>query len=341
MQKFAIFYLFLSIQAADITAETPSLHDTTFYSTFTNQLSTRIYFSRKFTSLALDRLNSISGEKFQPNTTTNFGIGTTYQNFTLNLAYGFGVLNPDVGKGKTRYLDLQAHFFPQKYAIDFFGQFYNGFYQKIIDHNQQERYETRPDLHIRKFGLSFHYIFNHQRFTYRAPVFHSEWQKKSAGSFLLGFEAFTGYFRADSALSTREDTDNTSYTRFFNVGPSVGYAYTLVIKKHFYISASLAAAPGYAYSNYIDQPTSSGHHTPNVNGSLRFFAGYNSEKWAAGFFYVDHLIFFPGATDPFRYSINTGNLRINFVRRFIPGPNLKNHLKPIDKILGADRKRKG
>jgi hypothetical protein len=328
----------LSLQAAIIAAESPSIHDTTYYSTYANQLTSRLYLSRKYTSLAIDRITSLSDIKFQPNTTTNFGIGTTYKNFTLNLAYGFGFLNPDVGRGKTQYLDLQAHMFPRKYAIDLFGQFYNGFYQRIQNHNQGERYELRPDLHLRKFGLSFHYIFNHRRFSYRALVFHSEWQKKSAGSFLLGFDTFAGYFRADSAIHMHQGLRNTSYTRFLNIGPSAGYAYTLVIKKHFYISTSLVASPGYAYSSYVDQPEVSGNHTVNINGSLRVFAGYNSKKWAIGFFYVDHIIFFPGASAPFKYSINTGNLRINLIRRIIPGAKLTKHLRPVDKILDLGKK---
>ncbi|MCC5930874.1 MAG: DUF4421 domain-containing protein [Cyclobacteriaceae bacterium] len=333
MHRFAFYCLFLTFHVNIVAAEKPVAEDTIYFITYADQLSSRLYFSRKFSSLAINRFSELNNIKFQPNTTTNFGVGATYQNFTLNLAYGFGFINPDVGKGKTQYLDLQIHFFPKKFAIDLFGQFYNGFYQKNPDYNQGNRYELRPDLHLRKFGMSFQYVFNHRRFSYRAPVFHSEWQKKSAGSFLLGFESFTGYFRADSTLHRHNESENSSYTRFFNIGPSAGYGHTLVIKRHFYISATIALAPGYALSKYIDRPDIPNNHGININASYRLFAGYNSEKWAVGFFYVDHLIFFPGASTPFQYSLNTGNLRFNLVKRFSPGPNLKKFLRPVDKIL--------
>ncbi len=115
------------------------------------------------------------------------GIGATYRWATLNLAYGFGFLNPDRGRGKTKYLDLQFHGYGRKFSIDVLGQFYNGFYLTPRGTGTTHgTYYQRPDIEVGAVGASAQYIFNYRKFSYRAAFLQNEWQKRTAGTFLLG-----------------------------------------------------------------------------------------------------------------------------------------------------------
>ena len=70
-------------------------YDSTYYQSYTNLLTSRFYFSKKSTSLKLRDREEDFNLTYRPNTTLNMGVGATYKGFTLNLAYGFGFLNPE------------------------------------------------------------------------------------------------------------------------------------------------------------------------------------------------------------------------------------------------------
>src|SRR5690606_9697455 len=88
-----------------------------YYKEFPDHLTNRFYFSRKYTGLKIKDKTENKTYLYMPNTTLNMGVGATYKNLTLNLAYGFGFLNPERGKGETKYLDAQAHLYPKKMVV--------------------------------------------------------------------------------------------------------------------------------------------------------------------------------------------------------------------------------
>src|SRR5687768_12492840 len=141
----------------------------TYYTSYDKIITGRFYFSQKYTSFRYRHDNEGINIRYRPNTTLNMGIGVTYKWATLNLAYGFGFLNRDQEKGKTRYLDLQSHLYGRKLIVDVFGQFYNGFY---LDNDKLapalNGYYLRPDIKVRFLGASGQYLFNHEKFSYRA-----------------------------------------------------------------------------------------------------------------------------------------------------------------------------
>src|SRR5690606_9847347 len=119
---------------------------------------------------------------------------------------------------------------------------------------------------------------------------------------------------------------------FFELGPNAGYAYTLVIKKHFFITASAAANLGVGYATYHGE---AGRHTQwavRPNYLLRSFAGYNSSTWSVNVNYVHNNGGLP-EYGGFSSAMMTGNYRLNFVYRFLPGPRLQQNLRPVDRLL--------
>jgi len=263
------------------------------------------------------------------------GIGATYKSFTLNLAYGFGFLNPDRGQGKTRYLDLQFHNYGKKIILDVFGQFYRGFYLSRHDGiSISNEHYLRPDLHLNELGASVHYVLNNAHFSYRASFFQNEWQKKSAGTFLVGFEAYGGWVKADSSMlpsdvgreSIRADLRKLN---FFEFGPNAGYAYTLILDRHFFLTGSGSLSVVYGVNTMIGGGSTNQVTGFNANTIFRIFGGYNSSTWAFNANYI---------TDGVRLISNngrqvmftTGNVRVNIVHRFKPGRKGRKILKVVD-----------
>ena len=298
--------------------------DTTYIASYTERLTGRFYFSQKYTAFRYYDEEDDFQLRYLPNTTFNMGIGATYKIATLNLAYGFGFLNPDRGQGKTKYLDLQAYFYGNNWLVDLLGQFYNGFF--LSDKDANGDYYVRPDIKVREFGATYQYMLNKGKFSYRAGFLQNEWQKKSAGTPLIGWQVLFGNGSADSTLIPYTFASAPIYNEgrhlsFFETGPSLGYAYTLVIRKHFFIMGSGTATFSFGTSK-VQAPEQTKYSSFFPNGELRACMGYNSQDMAVSLTFVNNTASLASNKEGPRFSLSTGNLRLNFVHRF-SGQRLK------------------
>src|SRR5206468_364422 len=117
--------------------------------------------------------------------------------------------------------------------------------------------------------------------------------------------------------------------RYLEFGPNAGYAYTLVLRKHFFLTGSGSISMDYGQTTFRSEQGErivSGF-TPNI--FLRFFGGYNSAYWAVSLIYVNNAVTLPG-TSQTRMQLNTGNFRLNLVRRFRPSKKARELLKVVD-----------
>ncbi len=336
MKTFLILLsLLIVIMPTESKAQMADDKENTYYQTFPDHIMGRLYLSRKYTSIWLR--DNVEGQSylFAPNSTLNHGVGATYKWATLNLAYGFDALNPNKGRGDTQYLDLQAHAYPKNFVLDFFGQFYRGYHlaEREVGAPPDERYYTDPNLRLTKIGVFWQYLFNPDKFSFRAAFLNNEWQKRSAGSFMAGFEIYGGRVLSDSLLLPEtmvlNPERNFRTLRFFELGPNIGYAYTLIIKKHWFITGAASANLGFGYSQQEGHPERNTEWGINPNLFLRGFAGYNSEKWSINANYVHNRVRLI-ENQGFSQSVMTGNYRLNFVYRFLPGPQLKKYLEVLD-----------
>jgi hypothetical protein len=336
-----IFFTVIVFQSESLWAQKRFLsYDTSCYVSYQQKITGRLYFSRKFTALQFRNAAKKYAINYLPNTTLNFGIGATYQWATLNLAYGVGFLNPDRGRGKTRYLDLQFHSYGRKIILDVLGEFYNGFYlaeQEFRSGNN--KYYIRPDLKVRLIGASVQRVLNFRKFSYRAAFLQNEWQKKNAGSFLVGLEMYTGWINADStllppAIAALENDLKPERVHFFELGPNAGYAYTFVLSKHFFITGSAAASADLGWRSLGDDLQKKRSAGVCVNSFLRFVGGYNSKQWGIAAFYITDHVNLVSGTDSRKMFLNTGNYRLNFIYRFAPGKKTKKILQPINDLKG-------
>ena len=294
-------------------------HDSTYYTSYENLITSRFYFSKKYTSLKFRDRSEDYNLTYRPNTTLNMGVGATYKFATLNLAYGFGFLNPERGRGKTKYLDLQFHTYTRKLIIDMFGQFYDGFFlTPKSTNNTTDEYYLRPDLDVNQIGASVQYILNHKKFSYRASFLQNEWQTKSAGTFIFGLEVYGGKVKADSTIiptfvNNEEADRNIELIRFFEFGPNAGYAYTWVVKKHFFLTGSASISLDYGESTTSDRDGRKTEKGISPNTFLRFFGGYNSSRWAISLIYVTNGVSLATGDVERQIILNTGNFRINYI----------------------------
>ncbi|HZG24489.1 MAG TPA: DUF4421 domain-containing protein, partial [Chitinophagaceae bacterium] len=318
-----------------------SEYDSTYYVTYPGSIIGRLYFSQKYTTLELRNGNAPPRLRYRPNTNLNLGVGATYRALTLNVAYGFGFLNRDEEKGENRKLDLQARIYSRRWAIDFFGQFYRGYFlfPKGRAEPGGDDYYIRPDLKVNVAGISAYRILNFKRFTMRSAFMQDEHQKKSAGSFLLGAELYYAGFRGDSALVPSElfsfyDRRNIDQVRALEIGPGISYAYTLVLPANFYLFGSFGVNTSLGLTQETGIGGTKNHVSLNANLLYRAAAGYNNGNWNVSAFWLNSRFAARGISAGNSYVANTGNYRLIFSKRLQPGPKLKKLLRPVDRVMG-------
>ncbi len=323
-----IMLFFALLNPSFTKAQKPLNHDTAYFVTYPHTLVGRFYFSKKYTSFTLPAANGGQDIDYKPNTLLTMGIGATYNNLTLNLAYGFGFLNNgNDAKGKTKSIDLQAHFFPHKWALDLLALDHKGLYieQKGYAADNPGAYYYRPDVKQLFLGVSGYRVMNPERFSYNAAFTQNEWQKKSAGSLLLGGLVYYGQIKGDSSL-VPEKIENSfpeaagiNNISFFSVGVGGGYAYTLVMAKHFYITGSLIGNVQANFSTVENMDDKKSRTVINPSVIYKASAGYNSDSWdisvnwAATDLWVKGNYFFDD------FIVPVGNYRIIFSKKIALG----------------------
>ncbi len=302
-------------------AQKPLDHDTTYYVTYPGTLVGRFYFSKKYASFTLPAANDGQDLEYKANTLRTMGIGATYNNLTINLAYGFSFLNNDDDKGKTKSIDLQAHLFPHKWALDLLAIRHEGlsFEPKTDDDSDNNYY--RPDIQQLFIGFSGYRVFNPQRFSFNAAMTQNEWQKKSAGSLLLGGLVYYGQIKGDSSLIPKQDENyfpkaaGINKVNFFSIGVGGGYAYTVVIAKHFYITGSGIVNLNADFSTVQDMNDKANKTTLKPTAIYKAAVGYNSDSWDISATWAASDIWVKGDYFSNDFSIPTGNYRLIFSKK--------------------------
>lgn len=304
--------------------------DTSYVSDHTHDLTVRVFGSRKYTSYSLDDHYLNKKVQYRPNEPFNVGFGFNYKLLGINIALNLPFINSTDQRGKTSFLDLQTHLYLRKMTVDFYGQFYRGYYidnpERIFPNwSDNNKTPVRPDIRTRNIGVDYHYIFNDRKFSFRAAYLQNEYQKKSAGSFLLGGNFMYVSIRADSSLIPGNLTD----PRFFNgfdfdrtwilyATVSAGYAHTFVFRKHFFVTGALQGGLGLNYTILrseanVEQQSKLGGQ---LNTTLRIAAGYNTDYYYAGFHYVDFIGRSHSPEPGSWQNFGSGMFRLTVAKRF-------------------------
>ena len=315
--------------------------DTNYLESYADQLTTRLYTSRKFTNFTLSDHELKPNLEYRPNDRLNLGFGATYYGLSLNIGLNFPFVNNDDDLyGTTSYLDLQSHLLMRKFTFELWFSYYQGYYvgnpqNSIPSWDIKNNYPQREDINSTVGGISGYYIFNYNKFSYRAAFVQDEWQKKSAGSFLVGGSVYAVNVSADSSFIPYNIYDTnffrgTHFNRSFftTISANGGYAHSFIIKKNIFFTISLLGGIGVGNSKLSaikgNSKPSINKMTMNGNFTFRIAFGYNSRKTYVGLSNVYSAFSTPSPIDGTSMAFGFGNVRFNIVKRFnIKRPRIK------------------
>ncbi len=308
--------------------------DTAYIRDYSRDLTTRFYFSRKYTGYGVRDYQQRQELLYRPNDRFNVGIGINYAFVGLNLGVNIPLVNDDDDRyGQTRYLDAQSHLYLPRLAVDLYLQHYRGYYlnkpQNWVENWQRGNpHPQRGDLRTTSIGFNLQYIFNHRHFSYRAAYLQNAWQKKSAGTFLLGSESYLIRMRADSAVTdpARASAPFFNGVAFngsdvYSLGANAGYAHTFVYKAHFFLTVSLVGGVGLGTTRLeVPGAKDQAKWGLHLNNTARIALGYNSSRYFVGLSVVNLTMRSQTPVGRTSVSFDTGNVRLNFCRRFAVKP---------------------
>ena len=221
--------------------------------------------------------------KVSPNIETRMFLSLDYE--FIGVSFGFSpdflnANNDEASKGKTSFADYQFRLFLGKwvqtlqyrnikgYYIDNTGDFVPDWQEGV------DPYLQFPDLRSRTFRMGTSYVFN-PRFSYRNVVYQTEWQKKSAGSFVPTFIYDYHHF------SIREEgLESVEHNLNFRIAPS--YFHTFVWRENWFFSVQASPSVGLRFANVRE--TSDGEFTKQgrtyftrfLEGGMQL--GYSSDR---------------------------------------------------------------
>lgn len=302
--------------------------DSSYIETLNHLLAIKIFPGSKLQGFTIKNTANNQNLKFGVNQNITLGFGVAYKGLGLSASFNLPFLNNDAAKfGKTYGKDIQINTYGRRSNIDLDFIYFKGYYIKNpeqFDHSwKQGTYPKRPDIRTSALGGSYYFLLNHKKFSYRASFLQNEIQKKSVGSVILGGSASLFSIVADSALipsrlnlffrNQKIFRSATSYT----FGGGIGYAYTQLIKQHFYLTGSFVG--GIAWQSFNGITAAGNAITYNLQPALqtlfKFSLGYNRKLFFAGILLTDQSFYFNPSTDlQFRYHF--GNLKLFIGKRF-------------------------
>lgn len=177
-------------------------------------------------------------------------------------------------------------------------------------------------------SLNAYYVFNHRHFSYPAGFAQSTVQRKSCGSWILGFRfdkqrTKFDHTRLPHILTGEEpgaetpliDEMKIAKLDYFNVSASGGYAYNWVFARNFLLSVSLT--PSIGIKKMKGERLSGKEFWSNIkNFNFDFIsrAGlvWNNTHWFAGASFVGHLYDYRRDRISLSNSINYFNVYVGF-----------------------------
>jgi len=332
-----LFSLYASNAVCQKAATTKIDSANLYYLNYDFTIIPRIYIADKVNNLKINSFDGKSYFHYRPNVNYRLGFGVTYRAVTLDLDFAAGSTNP--AKGRTGSLDFQSNIYTKEWAVDLLLQSYKGYYvstpANIIGDGP---YYFNPDMRITFLGSGAWRILNSDEFSYQAAMTQSEWQLKSAGSILVGGEAYYGKINANGQLIPEVVKDSfpqrgIEQLRFFKIGPGIGYAYTYVYEKNYFASAGLTTVFEAGFVKESSASVSANKFSFQPDVTFRLGIGYNSDNWAASLAGVLNNIPIRGTLSSGDYSFHTGNLRLTLARRFVPNAHTKKMLRHVDDTL--------
>ncbi len=247
------------------------------------------------------RLNSIDSDElivFKPQATVYGGVGGAYKNLQLQLIFPIGTVNStELEANDFRATDISLGLKTNSLNGALTYKQFQGFTLNEGSANEQ----LMPDAKLMRLGLKGFYSFN-SSYSVNSAYKQTQRQKRQAGSFLLGADAFYLENNYDETLN-----------ELYNFSIIAGYAYNFIPHKKWYISPIFFAGAGLQHPKGLSSDLSEKEFS--LLYDLRLSAGYNSKKLIVGFIfhYENNTLF----SDPAHYGMRSLFLKFNIAYRFV------------------------
>lgn len=178
----------------------------------------------------------------------------------------------DAIKGHTKFFNFGTRLYFGSWMQELQYAKTKGFYVDRKDVGLEENI-LFPHFQVQKIGGSTSYVFNRD-FSFRAIFLQSEWQRKSAGSFV---PSISYYF-------TQIKNNNPGEDHLLDIAIGPGYYYNWVIRDKFLVSAGTYGGLGFNRSKtvYNDGRPDEVLESLSFQAQFRLTLGYNSERFFAG-----------------------------------------------------------
>lgn len=224
--------------------------------------TTRFYLLNESVGFRIKPNNQVVSLSYTPNNDIKNGFAFFHKWYGMGLAVNNPFAGKDVAKkGKSSIVDFRLNAYGSAVAVELSLQDYQGFFlknmlQQPLSWNPENPYFQRPDMHIFSTSAIVYYILNHKKHSFRAAYLQNERQLKSSGSLIIMPSFVYLNLKSDSSLIPKfysstyqvQDNEHIKDGKFFTYGISLGYSYTYVFFKFFYINLSLV--PGAFIQNY-------------------------------------------------------------------------------------------
>ena len=294
-----------------------------------NDLIVRIFGSQKYSAQSILDRGEKTSLNYRPSNGYLVGLGINYKFLGVNVGTILPFAQPDINRyGKTKYLDFQSHLYLRFLTVDFYTGYYKGQYltnsaEVLSMIPQGSDFYTRGDITTYSGGFGVYANLNPTKFSTRAPFLQNEWQKKSAGQPMLGFELYWVGSSADSSFIPSQIKDQNFFDgidfnkwQFYSINLTGGYAYTLVIHKRLFVMAGLNGSLG--IGEYQLLPVEGARMVsiyPNFSLNQKLGVGYHFDKIFVGMSLANFQYFTPTPIKQTYIRWQTGNLRFNIAYR--------------------------
>ena len=236
---------------------------------------------------------------FSPTLGTKLGVYFGWR--WIFLGYSFNIEDIFGGnKNKPKRKEMALNIYSSKFGIDLYYR-KTGSDFKLRSYEGFDVTESLKNTHFDGLqssikGLNTYWIFNHKKFSYPAAYSQSTNQRKSAGSFMLGFSYSQhrisfDYNKLPSSMHTQLDANlQFSKIKYSDYSLGFGYGYNWVFAKNWVSNLSLLPGIGYKKSIIDDKDFEDEHWIKDINFDLITRAGivYNNAKYFMGAALVLH-----------------------------------------------------
>jgi len=291
-------------------------------------------FLLKSYNIKIENVGTGKSIAIDPTGSVNLGFGVNYK--WLGLAFSFGLPTPADDKrklGETQKQDYQLNVYSNAFVAQGHLQYYKGFHISEIDDGDTSKIKVKggegiiPSLETYSLGLSAWYFFNHKKFSYKAAYLRNAIQTKSAGSPVVGL--YYGLDKADATATIGESLPDSIKNQFDvlgyrsqTFGISIGYSYTLVIKR-FFVNGTIV--PGIGLKNVsLTTKNETFFIEEGITGRLVFNLafGYDAKHFLIGLRAFTSSRFFE--VNGLRFNTGTNSLTLFVGKRFNVGKGKKN-----------------